>query len=455
LTATAGVTAVSGLVQDQNLRALPNVLVRISGQQTRTGPDGRFFIANVPSGPHQLLELIGRDQIPLPGRWPNISYDFDVLPGVNNDLGRPLFLPKVNDGIAMPLDANNVVTQDTAFALPIVGGEPPVRITAKAGTHILFPPDVTDKRLSVTRIANNRVPMTLEDGRATSLYISVQPSGAVFETPLEISFPNLDRLPANSQVLLMSFDHDAGRYVQVGTGHVSAEGREVKSDPGSGIRVGAWHGVPPTPPQPEVTVLGHIQFAGYPAFEGRLVRVKEAWVEGQPAQRMTSGSSVPRWDYRATLSIPPNTVRLAKMEVSVVSSVLKSKPSPWFRQPNRRVLNLYRPRPASRTRSRRHRFAASPRLPRPCTFSWPRDKALIMARQENQLRNRETIIGTRFQARMRASPRSIFKQAQTPRHIWLRERLLASRPAKPLSLSPMKLSAGTAGSQVLLQPMFR
>lgn len=325
---TSGVTSVSGVVEDQNLRGLPNVLVRISGQQTRTGADGRFFIANVPTGPHQLLELIGRDQITLPGRWPNISFDFDVLPGVNNDLVRPLFLPRVNDGVAMPLDANNVVTQDTTFDLPVVGNEPPVRVTARAGTHILFPPDVTDKRLSVTRIPNNRVPMTLEDGRATSLYISVQPSGAIFETPLEISFPNLDRLPANSQVLLMSFDHDAGRYVQVGTGHVTQDGRSVKSDPGSGIRVGAWHGVPPPPPQPEVTVLGHIQFSGNSAFEGRLVRVKEAWVEGQPAQRMTSGSSVPRWDYRATLSVAPGTTRQAKMEASVVSSALEIETEP-------------------------------------------------------------------------------------------------------------------------------
>src|SRR6185369_9494256 len=185
-------TTVSGTVLDQNLRALPNVLVRIGGQQTRTGADGRFKVSNVASGPHQLLELIGRDQIPLPGRWPNISHDFDVLPGVNNELGRPLFLPKVNAGVVLPLDANSVVTHDTSFELPVVGGQPPIRITAKAGTRVQFPPDVTDKTLSVTRIAPNRVPMSLEDGRATNLYISVQPSGAVFETPLEVSFPNLD-----------------------------------------------------------------------------------------------------------------------------------------------------------------------------------------------------------------------------------------------------------------------
>lgn len=245
-----GTTTVSGVVLDQNLRALPNVLVRISGQQTRTGADGRFRVGNTVAGPHQVLELIGREQVALPGRWPNISYDMDVLPGVDNSLGRPLFLPKVNDGVALPLDANSIVTRDTTYELPVIGGEPPVRVTARAGTRVTFPPDATDKRLSVTRIAPSRVPMPLEDGLSTNIYISVQPAGALFEPSLEVSFPNVDRSPAGSAVLLMSFDHDAGRYVRVGTGHVSADGKQISSDAGSGIRVGAWH-APPPQPKPE------------------------------------------------------------------------------------------------------------------------------------------------------------------------------------------------------------
>ena len=344
------VTSVAGSVLDQNLRALPNVIVRISGQQTRTGNDGRFVINNVPTGPHQLLELIGRDQINLPGRWTNITYDFDVLPGVKNQIGRPLFLPKVNDGINLPLDQNNVVTQDTTYELPVIGGEPPIKVTAKAGTRIIFPADVSDKRLSVTRIATNRVPMTLEDGLATNLYISVQPSGAVFETPLEISFPNADRLPVDSEVSLMSFDHDAGRYVKVGTGHVSADGRIVKSDSGSGIRVGAWHALPPPEPAPEVSVLGHIQIKDNPTFEGKEIINKEAWVEGTRAVPLFSfssetgtgslaGNSSPsfdppsRLDYRATFSLPRNQAgRSAKMEALTQTQTVTVEitPNPVF-----------------------------------------------------------------------------------------------------------------------------
>ena len=269
-----------------------------------------------------MLELIGRDQITLPGRWPNITYDFDVLPGLDNQLGRPLFLPKVNDGVALPLDSNNMVTQDTSFDLPVVGGQPPIRVTARAGTHVSFPPDVTDKRLSVTRIATDRVPMVLEDGRATNLYISVQPSGAIFNQPLEISFPNLDTLPANTETLLMSFDHDAGRYIKVGTGHVSSDGQRIVSDPGSGIRIGAWHAFPPDPPQEEVNVTGFIQVESNPAFEDKVIESDESWVEGTRAVRTTAArpslALAPRLAYRATLSLPANTRKL-----SLVAAVLQ------------------------------------------------------------------------------------------------------------------------------------
>ena len=273
-------TSVSGLVLDQNLRALPNVLVRLGGQQTRTDNTGRFRMTTVQSGPHQILELIGREQITYPGRWTNISFDIDVLPGINNNLGKPLFLPKVNGGINLPLNSQGIVTQDTTYELPVVGGKPPVRVTARAGTRVSFPPDIVDKRFSVTRIDANRVPMALEDGRATNLYISVQPSGAVFEPALEVSFPNLDGLNPNEKSLLMSFDHDAGRYVQVGTAQVSADGRVVNSDPGSGIRVGAWHATPPEDPLPEATVLSFVQIEGNPTFEDKDVEVTEASILG-------------------------------------------------------------------------------------------------------------------------------------------------------------------------------
>ena len=316
LAARGGETTVSGVVLDQNLRSLPNVLVRLGGQQIRTGVDGTFTFRNVASGPHQLLELIGRNQITLPGRWPNITYDLDVLPGIDNQLNRPLFLPKVNDGVIMPLDANNIITRDTTYDLPVVAGEPLIRITAKTGTRVTFPPDATDKRLSVTRIAANRIPMPLDNGRATSLYISVQPSGAIFDPPLEISLPNLDRVAANKVVSLMSFDHDAGRYVKVGIGHVTADGREVKSDPGNGIRVGAWHAAPPEEDEfAQVIVNGYVDL-GDLFFRNKVVTSERAWVEETAATLISRTTE--KLAYTATLTVPAKAPpRLSRMEAKV------------------------------------------------------------------------------------------------------------------------------------------
>lgn len=173
-----GITSVSGVVLDQNMRAAAG----IDSHRRAANADGRGGAFRRRKRPRRAaptarsVEVIGRDQIPLPGRWPNISYDMDVLPSIDNHMGRPLFLPRVNEGVALPLDSQSVVTRDTVFELPVVVGEPPVKVTARAGTRVTFPPDVTDKRLSVTRIATNRIPMALEDGRATNLYISMQPS---------------------------------------------------------------------------------------------------------------------------------------------------------------------------------------------------------------------------------------------------------------------------------------
>lgn len=287
-------TRVLGEVLDQNMRALPNVLVRIGGQQARTDARGQFVVDNVGAGPHQLLELVGRNQVTLPGRWPNISYDVDVLPGIDNDLGHPLFLPKVNGGVAMPVDSNGIVTQDTSVEVVASSAVPPVRVVARAGTRVTFPPDVTDRRLSVTLIPADRIPMELDEGRVAGLYVSVQPSGAVFDPPLEISFPNLDGRSPGDPVLLMSFDHDVGRYVQVGTGHVSADGLNVRSDPGNGIHVGAWHAFPSPEPCVETVVESRLKIKGNPELEGKFIFYDAAFDGPNQALRTTQGIDLGR-----------------------------------------------------------------------------------------------------------------------------------------------------------------
>jgi hypothetical protein len=49
---------------------------------------------------------------------------------------------------------------------------------------------VTDRRLSITRIANNRVPMTLEDGGNQPVHLG--PTFGDLRAALEVSLPNVD-----------------------------------------------------------------------------------------------------------------------------------------------------------------------------------------------------------------------------------------------------------------------
>ena len=74
---------INGLVLDKKTNKpmqYVNIYIDGSTNGTTSGVDGRFTLKNVTSGPHQLLELIGRDQIQRPGRWTNITYDLDILP---------------------------------------------------------------------------------------------------------------------------------------------------------------------------------------------------------------------------------------------------------------------------------------------------------------------------------------------------------------------------------------
>lgn len=62
-----------------------------------------------------------------------------------------------------------------------------------------------------------------------------------FDTPAPVTFPNLEGLPAGEKSLIWSFDHDQGKWTVIGTGTVSADGKRIVSDPGTGVLAPGWH----------------------------------------------------------------------------------------------------------------------------------------------------------------------------------------------------------------------
>lgn len=248
-----------GLVLANDNRGISGVTVTFEGTSANAGVElstvtneaGAFRIEDVPPGNGQILDVHGSTAT-LPGRFTDLSFEIDVLPGQDNGTGRmdfrrgPIFLPEIPDGIEIPIDALGFVTEDRVIESPTEGGGEPVRLVVPAGTHVTFP-DGAEQMLSIVRVPVNRVPMALPDGKFTRTVIAIAPAGTLFDPPLPVSFPNLDGIPPGTQVKLLSFVHEVGDFVQVGTATASADGRRVVSDPGSGIRVGAWHGTPPDP----------------------------------------------------------------------------------------------------------------------------------------------------------------------------------------------------------------
>jgi membrane-associated phospholipid phosphatase/methionine-rich copper-binding protein CopC len=119
-----------------------------------------------------------------------------------------------------------------------------------------------------------RLPAPLPPGADPKLVISIQAGGAGgfnreakggstnFDVPAPIQFPNLDGLKPGEKSLFWSFDHDAGKWIVIGSGTVSADGKTIVSDPGVGVIAPGWHftnpggcagsgGAPPSPPKPD------------------------------------------------------------------------------------------------------------------------------------------------------------------------------------------------------------
>jgi len=84
--------------------------------------------------------------------------------------------------------------------------------------------------------------------------------GQNFDRPVPACFPNVPNrdgftLLPGALAVLMSFNHDTGKWETSGGMTVSADGKLVCTDPGVGIRQPGWHGfqgpppiVPPPPP---------------------------------------------------------------------------------------------------------------------------------------------------------------------------------------------------------------
>ncbi|MBX3401716.1 MAG: Ig-like domain-containing protein, partial [Gemmataceae bacterium] len=203
--------------------------------------------------------------LPAGSKYANLSKPFPSIPGERMVKPMGVFLPPMADADVVPLS----MTADTQVGFgptvlnPTTMAEifPDLTPEQRAMLDLVsvtFPagsaqnPDGTPLTLgTVIPVNPNRLPGPLPAGLNPSLVVSIQAGSAAgfdpvganvnFAVPAPVTFPNLDGLAPGEQGTIMSFDHDKGEWVEIGTATVSADGRSLTSDPGVGILAPGWH----------------------------------------------------------------------------------------------------------------------------------------------------------------------------------------------------------------------
>ena len=172
-----------------------------------------------------------------PGSFPALSFETVIVPNAANSLPTPVLLPALNPNNARNYDG----AQDVELTVEGIDG---LKMLVKAGSMTradgTVPTTSNPATLALNQVHFDDVPMPMPDGAAPPFAWTLQPSGATFDPPVEVAYPNMSGLPAGAIAYFLSFNHDTNRFEIVATGRVTDDGSEIISDPGAGIFVAGW-----------------------------------------------------------------------------------------------------------------------------------------------------------------------------------------------------------------------
>ncbi|MEV8468445.1 Ig-like domain-containing protein [Fluviibacterium sp. DFM31] len=232
-----------------------------------TDATGYFELTNVPSG-NVKVALDGRTATNPPNGifWPEMVMDATIIAGQENTLmaaqGTPeqraavegrgeVYLPRVPSEILTDLSD----TAETQINVPVSAAQDltaeqrnAIQLVVQPGTAVDEHGDpVSNAQVGISTVPPELVMDMLPAGIMQHTFdLTIQaPDAAVFTTPAQLTLPNVFNAAPGTKLNLLSFDHTTGRLVIEGTGTVSADGKTVTTDPGTGITKPGWHGMTP------------------------------------------------------------------------------------------------------------------------------------------------------------------------------------------------------------------
>ena len=234
-------TRISGRLLDATANAQGIVLPIVGGtvgllnsSDTAISDSGGYFSLSTLADGSQILDINNSTAQAAPdgSAYAGFREKIDLIANVENIIERPIYLPRIATASLTTVDPNTTTLVENA-ELGISLTVPPHTAMNEDGTEFTG-------QLSISLVPKGLEPAALPANLQFGQLVTLQPLGISFDTPVAITFPNIDNLVAGSETNLWSIDPNIGEFTIVGTGQVTADGLFIETIAG-GIRATDWH----------------------------------------------------------------------------------------------------------------------------------------------------------------------------------------------------------------------
>ena len=233
LQAPPGVTALAGQALRLNGRPLAKVRLSIDERETMTDATGRFLLADLEPGLHEMLIDGG------PARRGGRAYGvFEV--GVRVEAGTTTALPYTIWMTPLDLEHEVRIPSPTSALTVITTPElPGLELHLPPGTVLTDHTGKVARTVSITAIPLDRPPFPLPVGVVVPIYFTVQPGAGYIWTNASsgakgarLIYPNTFRQRPGTRFDFWNYEPDGRGWYVYGQGTVSADARQIVPDAG-------------------------------------------------------------------------------------------------------------------------------------------------------------------------------------------------------------------------------
>jgi RHS repeat-associated protein len=232
LKAAPGVTALTGQVLRLNGRPLAGVTLEIGKQKARTDGTGRFLLAPLSAGWHEMT-IDARTANRTGVAYGLFEARVEVLKQGTTVLPFTIWMPKLDTAhrIALP----SPTAQEVVVTTPRIPG---LEVHIPPGSVLRDHDGNIATEVSITAIPVDRPPFPLPAGVQVPIFYTVQPGGGYVETAagqrsgVRIIYPNYTHERPGTRVNFWHYDPDERGWYIYGQGTVDQAGRQVVPDPG-------------------------------------------------------------------------------------------------------------------------------------------------------------------------------------------------------------------------------